>query len=184
MVITLVVTLMFVVGVKVAVQLRPPSLDATALRVPFATVRSALLKPVTASLNVIVTAAVSPAARLMSATPMLAVGRVLSTSKVGLSVVPNPLLPARSTMPPLSRVMTLLATVLLAVGVSVAVQVMPPSPVLRFDREAFGALRSAAVKPLIASVKVMVTVAVSPIFRAVSLRVMLEAKLGRTVSTA
>ena len=72
----------------------------------------------------------------------------------------------------------------LAVGVSVAVQVMPPSPVLRLLSEALAALRSAEVKPVTASVKVNVTVAVSPIFNLVSLMVMLLAKAGRTVSIA
>ena len=73
---------------------------------------------------------------------------------------------------------------MLAAGVSVAVQVMPPSPEPRLLSEALGALRSAVVKPVTASVKAKVTVAVSPIFSAVSLIVMLLAKVGRTVSTA
>ena len=80
--------------------------------------------------------------------------------------------------------MTLLESVVLALGVSVAVQVMPPSLLLRLESEALGALRSAIVKPVTASVNVKVTVAVSPIRRAVSLMVMAEAKVGRTVSTA
>ena len=72
---------------------------------------------------------------------------------------------------------------MLAAGVSVAVQVMP----LNEERplsEALGAPRSAMVKPETASVKVKVTVAVSPIVSAVSLIVMLLAKAGRCVSTA
>ena len=80
--------------------------------------------------------------------------------------------------------MTLLAAVVLALGVSVAVQVMPPSPDVRFESAALGALRSAVVKPITASVKVKVTVAVSPTRKAVSLMVMLEASVGRSVSTA
>jgi hypothetical protein len=67
----------------------------------------------------------------------------------------------------------LLEAVVLALGVSVTVQVMPPSPVMRLDKTAFGADKSAVVKPVTASVKVNVTVAVSPIFSAVSLIVML-----------
>ena len=80
--------------------------------------------------------------------------------------------------------MTLLAAVVLALGVSVAVQVIPPSLLLRLESEALGALRSAVVKPVTASVKVNVTVAVSPMRSAVSLIVMAEAKVGRTVSIA
>ena len=48
----------------------------------------------------------------------------------------------------------------------------------------FGAVTSAVVKPVTASAKVKVTVAVSPIFSAVSEIVMAEARVGRTVSTA
>ncbi|MNI77391.1 hypothetical protein D3C73_1336820 [compost metagenome] len=43
------------VGVKVAVQVMPPSALASVLRVPLATVRSAVVKPDTASLKVMVT---------------------------------------------------------------------------------------------------------------------------------
>ena len=78
----------------------------------------------------------------------------------------------------------MLAAVALALGVSVAVQVMPPSSLERFDSTAFGTVTSAVVKPVTASVKVNVTVAVSPIFRAVSDMAMDEASDGRTVSTA
>ena len=77
-VMTLVVSVRFAVGVKVAVQVMPPSAEATALRVPLAMVRSALVKPVTASEKVMVTAEVSPAARAVSATAMVAVGRAVS----------------------------------------------------------------------------------------------------------
>jgi hypothetical protein len=49
---------MLAVGVKVAVQVMPPSLLLTALSVPLAMVRSALVKPVTASLKVMVTSEV------------------------------------------------------------------------------------------------------------------------------
>ncbi|MNF85357.1 hypothetical protein D3C85_1584910 [compost metagenome] len=66
------------VGVKVAVQVIPPSPLLTALRVPLAMVRSALVKPLTASENVMVTSDVSPAVRVLSATTMVAVGRTVS----------------------------------------------------------------------------------------------------------
>ena len=75
-------------------------------------------------------------------------------------------------------------SVVLALGVSVAVHVMPPSLLLRLDIEALGALRSARVNPVTASVNVKVTVAVSPIRSAVSLIVMADAKAGLTVSIA
>jgi hypothetical protein len=55
---------------------------------------------------------------------------------------------------------------------------------LRLESEALGAFKSAMVKPVTASVKVRVTVAESPMRKAVSLMVMAEAKVGRTVSTA
>ena len=98
--------------------------------------------------------------------------------------LPKPTLPAVSATPVVSSVMTLLASVVLTVGVSVAVQVMPPSPDVRLESAAFGALRSAVVKPVTASVKVKVTVAVSPTRSAVSLMVMPAASVGRTVSMA
>jgi hypothetical protein len=56
----------------------PPSLLLTALSVPLATLRSALVKPVTASLKVMVTPEVSPAASAVSATTRVAVGRAVS----------------------------------------------------------------------------------------------------------
>ena len=68
------------VGVKVAVQVTPPSLDDTLLSVPLAMVRSALVKPLTASLKVMVTPEVSPALRALSATTMVAVGTWVSTT--------------------------------------------------------------------------------------------------------
>jgi anti-sigma factor RsiW len=76
------------------------------------------------------------------------------------------------------------AAVVLALGVRVAVQVMPPSPLVRLESEPLGTVTSAAVNPVTASVKVNVTLLVSPICNAVSDRVMDDAKLGRTTSTA
>ena len=72
--------------------------------------------------------------------------------------------------------------VVLALGVSVAVQVVPPSLEARLDSTPLGAVRSAVVKPVTASLKVKVTVAVSPILSAVSEIVMLEANVGAVVS--
>ncbi|MNR62908.1 hypothetical protein D3C85_1850520 [compost metagenome] len=70
----------------------------------------------------------------------------------------------------------------LAVGVRVAVQVMPPSPLERLLRAPSATVKSAVVKPVTASLKVMVTVEVSPMARAVSATT-IEA-LGRRVSMA
>ena len=76
----LVVSVMSAAGVKVAVQTMPPSLELTALKVPLATLRSALVKPVTFSLKVMVTKDVSPIPKAVSATVMVAVGSTPSTS--------------------------------------------------------------------------------------------------------
>ncbi|MNM42279.1 hypothetical protein D3C81_531110 [compost metagenome] len=65
-------------GVRMAVQVMPPSLLLTALKVPLSMVRSALVKPVTASEKVMVTSEVSPTLRAVSATTMVAVGRSVS----------------------------------------------------------------------------------------------------------
>ena len=67
-------------------------------------------------------------------------------------------------------------------GVRVAVQVMPPLLLLGVDKVPLGTVTSAAVKPVMASVKVKVTVAVSPILRAVSLIVMAVARAGALTS--
>ena len=73
-----VVSVTLAVGVKVAVHVTPPSLDETLLIVPFATVRSALVRPLTASLKVIVNSEVSPAVSVVSASTIVAVGRTVS----------------------------------------------------------------------------------------------------------
>ena len=56
----------------------PPSVEATAVNVPFGTLRSALVKPVTASEKVMVTVAVSPIFRAESSNATVAVGAVVS----------------------------------------------------------------------------------------------------------
>ena len=61
-------------GVSVAVHVIPPSAELTADNEPLAMVRSALVKPVTASEKVIVTREVSPMVRELSATTIVAVG--------------------------------------------------------------------------------------------------------------
>ena len=76
---TLVVSVMSLVGVNVAVQVMPPSEVATSLRVPPSIVRSALVKPVTASLKVKVTVEVSPMISDSSVTAIVTVGRTVST---------------------------------------------------------------------------------------------------------
>ena len=75
---TLLASVMLAVGVNVAVHVMPPSLELTALKVPLAIVRSALVNPVTASLKVKVTSDVSPTDKAVSDTAILAVGTALS----------------------------------------------------------------------------------------------------------
>ncbi len=77
-VIRLSVSVTSAVGVNVAVQVMPPSIEPTAPRVPLAIVRSVLSKPVTASENVKVTRVVSPTDRAESATTMPTVGSAVS----------------------------------------------------------------------------------------------------------
>ena len=78
--ITLKAAVRLAVGVKVAVQVTPPSPELTVLSVPPSTVRSLLSKPVTASLKVMVTSEVSPAVSELSATTSVAVGPAVATS--------------------------------------------------------------------------------------------------------
>ncbi len=59
---------------KIAVQVIPPSHGLILLKVPFAAIRFALVKPVTASEKVIVTVDVSPAFKAVFVTVMFAVG--------------------------------------------------------------------------------------------------------------
>ena len=99
-----------------------------------------------------------------------------------LLVLPVPVLLAASDTPVLSSVMTLVASVILAVGVKVAVQVMPPSPLDKPDNAPLSTLTSAIVNPLTASVNVKVTVEVSPAANAVSATTILA--VGRRVSIA
>ena len=72
--ITFVASLRLAVGVNVAVQGIPPFAEAITDSVPFAIVRSALVNPVTASLNVHVTSEVSPASSELSVTTIVTVG--------------------------------------------------------------------------------------------------------------
>ena len=76
---TLLVSVVSTVGVKVAVQVTPLSAEDTVLSVPLARARSVLSKPVTASLKVMVTPLVSPALSALSASTTVAVGRSVST---------------------------------------------------------------------------------------------------------
>ena len=94
--------------------------------------------------------------------------------------MPLPALPDRSLTPVLFRVIRLVVSVMLAVGVKVAVQVMPPSLLLTAVSVPLAMVRSALVKPLTASAKVMVTSEVSPIFSALSATTMVA--VGRSVS--
>ncbi|MNO58416.1 hypothetical protein D3C76_489740 [compost metagenome] len=177
----LLVSVMSAVGVKVAVQVIPPSLELTLLRVPFAMVKSPLSKPLTASLKVMVTNEVSPVLSAVSATTMVAVGSTVSMAKLFESVVPDPALPDPLATPLLSSVIRLLASVTLEVGVKVAVQVMPPSLLLTLLNVPLATVRSALLNPPTASLKVMVTREVSPALSAVSAITMLA--VGTLVCT-
>ena len=75
--------------------------------------------------------------------------------------MPLPKFPAVSVMPVKSRTIELVAKSTLA-AVKVAVQVIPPSAELTAVKVPLGMVRSSLVKPVTASEKVMVTVAVSP----------------------
>ena len=66
-------------------------------------------------------------------------------------------------------------------GVNTPVHVTPPSPLLIAPSVPFATVRSVASNPLTASVNVTVTVDVSPIFRALSLSVIVA--VGAFVST-
>ena len=81
-------------GVKVAVQVTPLSPVATSVSVPLAIVRSELVRPLTASLKVMVTPEVSPALSASSATTMVAVGSLVSMARSFVPAVP--VLPAAS----------------------------------------------------------------------------------------
>ncbi|MNG01261.1 hypothetical protein D3C84_842300 [compost metagenome] len=66
------------VGVRVAVQVRPPSLLARLDNTPLATLRSDKSKPDTASVKLMVTVVLWPMPRLVSPTVMVAPGRTVS----------------------------------------------------------------------------------------------------------
>ncbi|MNZ49526.1 hypothetical protein D3C78_672970 [compost metagenome] len=94
-------TVVLAEGVKVALQVRPPSLLLTADNVPPITVRSALLKPATASLKVMVTFDVSPTFSAVSLRLMVAVGgtvsRTLTCTVAVVEVAPSPSLTVTET---------------------------------------------------------------------------------------
>ena len=66
------------------------------------------------------------------------------------------------------KVMILLGSSTADAGVSVAVHVLPPSDDVKSESDPFSTVKSVVSRPVTASVKVIVTVAVSPIFKAVS----------------
>ena len=95
--------------------------------------------------------------------------------------LPLPALPARSATPARSTLIWLLAAVTEALGVSVAVQWMPPSTLTRFVTAPLPTVRSAVVKPVTVSLNVKLTVEVSPIFSCESLNVIMDS-VGATLS--
>ena len=163
-VIRLLATSMLAAGVKRAVQVTPPSLEVTVESVPLAMVRSALVKPVTASLKVKVTSEVSPIFSALSATTMVTVGRTVFTVIVTVLLASAPSILA---MPP-ALVNLLLATdttplaVELIVGVKVA-EYEVPLPV-KLDKVPPARVISPRTKSVTDSERVNVIVAVSSAF--------------------
>ena len=82
------------VGVKVPVQVLPPSVVLRSVTVPPTTVRSPSSNPVTFSLKVKVTGLVSPTVSLSSTMLTITLGALISAPAVSLP--PVPALPARS----------------------------------------------------------------------------------------
>ena len=87
-------------------------------------------------------------------------------------------------MPVLSSVMALVASATLAFGVKVAVQVVPPSLLAKLLSTPLAALRSSKVKPVTASLKVMVTCVVSPTVSAVSATAMVAVGSTPSITSA
>ena len=100
-------------------------------------------------------------------------------------IVPRPVLPLVSEMPPIFNEITLLTSDTLGLGVSVAVHVIPPSDEETEPMTAFDTVKSSAVKPVMDSLNSSDTVAVSPEVNTRSLMEICEpkAKVGRIVST-
>ena len=92
----------------------------------------------------------------------------VAIAKLLLSVEPLPALPAASCTPVISRVITFVASVTEPVGVKVAVHVTPPFMLPTEERPPLAIVRSALLNPVTASLKVIVTVDVSPTDNAVS----------------
>ena len=130
-------------------------------------------------MKVIVTSDVSPTFSAVAVTTIVAVGRRVSMVVVFDVVVPSPVLPAASVTPLLVSVMRLLMSLVLAVGVKVAVQVMPPFTEATAVSAPLAIVRSALVKPVTASLKVIVTSDVSPAFSAVAVTTIVA--VGRCV---
>ena len=173
-VITLLAAVTPLLGVKVAVQVVPPSKELTLPSVPLEMVRSALLNPVTASLKVKVAVAVSPTRSAVSFSEIVAVGRCVSMVKLLELVDPVPAFDVATLVTPvMSTLMTLDVSVTPPLGVNVADQVMPPLLELTLPSVPLGRVRSALVKPLTASLNVKVTAEVSPTLSAVSATVTL-----------
>ena len=77
--------------------------------------------------------------------------------------------------------MTLVVSVMSAVGVNVPVQVMPPSAVLSVESVPFCTVTSALAKAVTASLNTMVTDEVSPTLSVVS-DIVIEVTVGAVVS--
>ena len=120
------------------------------------------MKPFTASLKVMVTVAVSPAASAVSSSSIVAVGRRVSMVKGAELAVASLTLPAASCTVPARSVTTAADSSVPASGVKVAVQVRASSASgCRLDRAPPATSKSAVARPATASEKTMVTVACS-----------------------
>ncbi|MNC55401.1 hypothetical protein D3C75_1049280 [compost metagenome] len=117
-----------------------------------------------------------------SATTMVAVGSTVSMVKLAELLMPLPALPARSNTPALFKLIRLVVSFTLLVGVKVAVQVTPPSLLLTALNVPLGMVKSLLSKPLTASENVMVTSDDSPATSAVSATTMVA--VGLWVSMA
>ena len=135
---------------------KPPALKRDTVPVPLA---SDSLAPRTKS------AARPRLSKLSAGETGVRTGALVSTAKMPESVVPLPALPARSATPVLASVMVLFALSRSVPEVKVAVQVLPSSAEVRALSVPPWTMRSELSSPVIFSLKVSVTCAVSPAFR-------------------
>ncbi len=147
-------------AVKLPPHVAPPSTE-------YSTAAPASI-PVSASVPSWVTRSAPPGPVSANSPTPGAAGASVSIATFPDVAVPDPAFPATSVTPPRSTVTTFAPDSTPAAGVSVAVHVTPPSAVARFPSTPLPTATSARLNPVTASVKVIVTVAVSPIRSAAS----------------